>query len=231
MRTKALITLCAFVAVCALTTAPATAALKKYDMQLVALLQFIAASPEVERELGSGNPSLSVIDESAADPVLRKFLIISQNAQTVVLPDLSGGFVFFTVKQLDGPSNNQTGTGSTASSITWGNLSGWTITGGSWCHSVPSYICLLGPGGVGDDTVDPILESTHFDVGTWTFHGTGFRATPYVAFTTDTAGNSLHIWRGALAQDGTVPALPLVGVGAVGASLIAMGWSALRRRS
>ena len=231
MRTKALITLCAFVAICALATAPATAALKKYDVRGTTLTHFITASPEVERTFPDPkDPDVAVIDESGASPVLKKLLYLSDNHRTIIFPQLSGGFVFFSLKISEGPEANQTGTGSTASSITWGLATGWTLTGGQWCNSVPSYICTLG-NVVSEATVDPFLESTAFDIGTWTFHGTGFRATPQVNFTTVDPGNSMRIIRGALAQDGTVPAVPLVGIGAVGASLIAMAWSALRRRS
>ena len=63
---------------------------------------------------------------------------------------------------------------------------------------------------VHDETIDPILVSDNYAIGTWTFHGSGFDATPFVH---KTATRSLGLgrgsvqWslRGALATDGTVP--------------------------
>ena len=128
-----------------------------------------------------------------------------------------------------GPAGDQAGTGRTSASITWGDVGGWTVTGSTFCHADPSYICSLA-NFVQDDTIDPLLQSSHYDIGTWLFHGTGFGATPFIYRTAVSyPGNQVYVVRGALHRDGSVPALPLLGLGAVASSIIILGASGLRR--
>ena len=219
----------------ALAAPGATASLKKYDWTRSQLLHYSATSPHVEYQSQFLPGSKAIIDESSGDPVLRKLVVVSGagGGLTVVTPALSGGFIWFNQEGLQGPANNQTGTGSTASSIVWGDTTGWTITGGTWCHAIPSYICSLALA-VDQATLPNSIVSTHYDLGTWTFHGTGFGNSGGFVHRTGNnppeVGNLQWFARGTLAQDGTVPALPLLGLGAVGVSVFAMGVASVRRR-
>ena len=221
--------------VVALAAPVATAALKKYDVTRSQLLHYESTSPHVEYQSQYLPGTKATIDESGPNPVLKKLVVVSGagGGTTVVTPALSGGFIWFNQEATQGPGNNQTGTGSTASSIVWGDVTGWTITGGTFCHAVPSYICSMADAAE-SDTLDAFLNSTHYDIGTWTFHGTGFVATPFVQRTATSVpwkpGNLQWFMRGSNAQDGTVPALPLLGIGVVGVSVFAMGVASARRR-
>lgn len=214
---------------------PADAALKKYALHGPSLIHYDNTSPEVSTVDSQHNPGeVVLIDETGPSPVLKKLLSVAGSLDntgvTVVVPQLSGGFIFIRQRSSAGPAPDQSGTGSTASSINWGNVTGWTLTGGTFCHAIPSYICNLAAR-VELETVPPPLNSTNYDFGTWTFHGTGFSLGEYISRTsTDATGNSQVVFRGSLRADGTVPALPLLGIGAVGISVIAMGAASARRR-
>ena len=221
---------------------PAQAALKKYAVRSLSLAQFDDSSPAVEMygrdsppaKGGSTPSSVVTIDETGADPVLKRMVwITGGGGETIIVPTLSGGFIWINTESTQGPSPDQVGTGSTSSSITWGDVAGWTITGGTFCHAAPSYVCSFALV-AHDATADPPFNSTHYDIGTWTFHGTGFTANTeagWIYFTsTSGIGNQMILLRGAQRQDGTVPALPLLGIGAVGVSVLAMGVASVRRR-
>ena len=215
----------------ALAAPAATAALKKYDVRKTRLLHYQATSPHVEFSIWPGGIGKAVIDESGANPALKKFIIVVDQPTTVIIPILGPECcLWYNQKFHTGPEADEVGSGSTASSITWGDVTGWTVTGGAFCHAGASYICSL-LDAIHDETVDPVLVSDNYDIGSWTFHGTGFTATPFVHETgASTLGNLQWLLRGTLAQDGTVPALPLLGIGAVGVSVFAMGVASLRRR-
>jgi hypothetical protein len=84
---------------------------------------------------------------------------------------------------------------------------------------------------VDEGTVDGRFNSLFYDLGTWNFHGTGFTASPFIAsYATNNPGNTTLWLRGVRRQDGTVPALPLIGIATLGASLVAGGITALWRR-
>jgi len=101
-----------------------------------------------------------------------------------------------------------------------------------YCHSSPTYICTYT--GVPDlMTMDPMLPSPFYDLGTWTFHGTGFTSVPFVqrvaAPTSLSMGNAQYWLKGRL-SGGFVPALPLLGVALLGASLLFAGARLSRKR-
>jgi len=210
----------------------ASAALKKYVVRTRALIMFAETSPTVEFISSASTPGIGLIDESGANPILRKLVQIARGpGRTTLVPGLTNGFIWFHGFTEQGPGPDKSGVGGTDSSIDWGNLSGWTITGGTYCHSNPSYICGLAAA-VDMETVATDFLSDNYDIGTWTFHGTGFTMTlPYVTRTGKTdLGNSMFFLFGAAHQDGTVPTLPLLGIGAVGVSVFAMGIASIRRR-
>ena len=107
----------------------ASAALKKYQVRRKVLLIFSDTSPKVEFRSSAGG-GVGLIDESGASPVLKKLVLTTGGfARTTLVPSLTNGFVWFSQTSQEGPSDGQTGTGGTGSAITWGNLTGWTITG------------------------------------------------------------------------------------------------------
>ena len=174
-------------------------------------------------------PGLAVIDESGANPIMKKLILVSGNHYSGFF---EGGFFihFFRYKE-EGPAADETGIGSTASSISWGNLEGWTVTGGIWCNSNPSNIC--GLFGYEDEaTVDAVLLSDSYDIGDWTFHGTGFTDTGFIHRTATDGGLGNAMWylSGTQVNEGTVPVLPVLGLGAVGVSVFAIGVASIRRR-
>lgn len=84
------------------------------------------------------------------------------------------------------------------------------------------------------ETTDPSpllsLGSSFYDLGTWSFHGTGFTSVPIaVSPFTQSFGNKSVFHRGVLERDTAVAALALPGVIALGA-LLAGGVAALLLR-
>jgi hypothetical protein len=221
----------------------AEAALKKYDLTVRNQTNSsnVNPNPNIAVPTVSQEFSTALIDGSGGpNPVLRKFVRAPNATITTTVPGLA--LQIFTSNDFrEGPGVKQqiygqpvpafTGTGSTASTIRWGTVTGWTITGSFWCHSNPAIICTLAMG-MDQDTVDPRNNSSSYDLGTWSFHGTGFNGAPFISsvFTSD-VGNTTMWVRGFEKRDGTVPALPLAGVALLGGSLVAGGIAALRRRS
>jgi hypothetical protein len=71
--------------------------------------------------------------------------------------------------------------------------------------------------------------SSFCDLGTWSFHGTGFTATPFVvAYDSSAFGNTSYAYRGARALDTTLPLLSAPGVAALGVLLAGGALMALR---
>jgi hypothetical protein len=211
------------------------AALSKYAIRTTSLNTYGDVSPRVGiLTTAQDTPSGTVVidnDGGSGFPMLRKYKTVVGGGKlgtTVDLPGLSG-FIFLRSKTTGGPADVQTGTGDIAADIEWGFIDSWTVAGGQFCRSIPSFVCGRADR-VHDETVPPRLVSAKFDHHEWHFHPTGFRADPWISFTGTTDGNYQTIVRGAMRQDGTVPALPLVGIGAIGLSVVAMGLATLRRR-
>lgn len=213
-----------------LLASPAFSALRKFDVRAQTLIEIEVASPRIDFRSNAG-VGTAVIDETGPSPILKRFVQVrGGGSSTISAPTLSG-FIFLRGRDKQGPTQPQTGTGSTSDVIEWGDVTGWTISGGQFCHSVPSTFCDLA---MRQDsaTVSPELLSTHYDIRAFIFHGTGFVGQPWV-FTSSRSGdlgNTQYIYRGPNAQDGTVPALPLLGVATVGLSVVALGISAVRRK-
>lgn len=211
----------------------ADAALKKYEVRNRQLLHYTQTSPIAEYRTTTVGGT-GVIDDSGADPVLVKLVFKSQGGATTIVPGLSGGFIHFRSANFRGPSTSggHSGTGSTASTINWGNVDGYTTSGGTWCNAIPSFICELA-NVVLLETVTSQNISTNYDYGTWVFHGTGFGHVDTAGFVFRTgptaAGNIQVTILGKQVNDGTVPALPLLGIGTVGLSLVSLAAAAVRR--
>jgi hypothetical protein len=122
-----------------------------------------------------------------------------------------------------GPSGTDPG-----ESIEWGVVSGWAITGLAFCLSSPVESCEdnVGPHGA---TVPQILESATYDLGTWNFDTVGDleAANFYIARTSvDSLSNITTLITGSF-MGASLPALPLVGFGALALSLAVLGGRAL----
>ncbi|MCH2173949.1 hypothetical protein MK489_24475 [Myxococcota bacterium] len=224
--------------VTSLSSSPAEAALKKYSLNRSQLLHYLQTSPRAEyRSTTSAGVGL-VSDDGNGSPVLKKFTIGAgtlaglPGGSTTITPGLSGGFIYYKATQFEGPPP-VTGSGAVDTSINWGNSASWSITGGIWCNSNPTYICDLAQVQL-NATVPAELLSTDYDIGRWVFHGTGFtqpdETDGFIWRTGPTAPGNIRYWiRGEGDQDGTVPALPLLGLGTIGVSVIAMGVASIRR--
>jgi hypothetical protein len=228
---------------CALLAAPAShAALQKYGLRNTTYVNSNNVTPNPDQlppTPGEGPGGRVLIGGSAPSPTLVKFLAVNPpgGGNTVIIPGLTTG-LFITSATRDGPGVLQanapvfTGTGSTAagSALRWGSITGWTISGSQWCNSNPAIICSLA-GRLDEVTVDPPFDSPFFDLGTWSFHGTGFTSVPYVSrYNTNDPGNTMFRRRGELLRDATVPAIPIVGIALIAGSALAAGALALRKR-
>lgn len=170
----------------------------------------------------------ATLDVDASAPSLRHFAFLADWTGTVrVFTDI---LLFLSTRERtsarDAPATGGTAAGQT---LRWGVVSGWSISGAHWCHSIGSAICTVAMR-MDQATTEPPLDSPFYDLGTWTFHGTGFTATPFVQlYFTGTSGNGMLLYSGFRVLDGTVPALPLAGRIGLGAALAAGAAAALRR--
>jgi hypothetical protein len=233
--------LLAFAALLALAANPADAALQKYRLRTGGFVQAPDLAPNPD---GIPTPAIpgavALIGASGANPVLVKLLDIGDDTVTVIIPGLAVG-LFRSAKGRQGPGgpgalhgnpNAFTGTGSPASgsTIRWGVVTGWTNSGSAWCNSEPAIICSLAMF-VDEATTDTRTNSASYDLGTWSFHGTGFTSVPFVnSYNTNNPGNVVKFYQGAALRDGTVPAISIVGSALLGASLVLGGIAASRRR-
>lgn len=174
---------------------------------------------------------VALVDAGPPAPVLRDFRFVSDTTTTIPIPTLSGG-IFFSIHRSEGAQQPTTGQGSTAAGETlrWGVVSGWSVSGSIWCRSYLAVICTLA-GFQQLGTVDPPLDSEFYDLGTWSFHGTGFTGTAFVwAFHADDMGNSMQLYAGRRSSGPVIPALPGIGLVCLGGALAAGAVAALRRQ-
>ena len=146
-----------------------------------------------------------------------------------------GAYVFVTSDATRRPTLGTTHPGSTApgGSIDWGILSGWSNSGQAFCISSPLTICTAGsqvPHGM--TTPSPDVNSPTYDLGTWAFDAEGdFQAaSPYINQTNNGGtSNRQFLLRGAFVGGG-VPALPLLGAGALAIGLLVAGSRTVLRK-
>ena len=233
MRTKSFV---AALALVGFFSQSANAVLDRYAVRNFSIADFASSMPPTEifaGEPGDGSTDFGTVVVDRTGPTLRKLLITSSSSQTTFV-SVFNGFIWFVVNWRDGPKGQFTATSGSlpgnVGTVTWGTLTGWAITGATFCNANPAFICGLAVGSL-LTSVDPALRSGFYNTDPWSFHGTGFRTMPFVFFTSTLPGNSQVVLKGPLAPNASVPALPLLGVGALGASLFAMGIAALRRRN
>ena len=176
-------------------------------------------------DTGSGTVTMTVFD-------LQRVTKAEFDATAIFGP---GAFVFVDAVSFISATPNQTAPGSTApgGTVDWGVLGGFLSTGVGFCVSSPQTICTAGaqlPHGA-TTPLSPITSPT-FDLGTWAFDAEGdFEATaPYVWGTFNGGtGNRQSLLRGTFVGGG-IPALPLVGLGAVALGLLVAGTRATLRK-
>ena len=198
----------------------------------------ITLCPPVEQTPGNVQGRY-VLDDAATGTVTASSITIEQ-PQSLDLDLLGvygpGAFVFIDGIVIAQPNAGQTGVGSTSpgSSVDWGVIGGCVRSGCTFCTSSPATICTAGvqvPHGITVPT--PPAQSPTYDLGTWSFDAEGDMeaATPYIFFTSNGGtSNGQYLLRGAFVG-GSVPALPLVGAGALAIALAVVGVRAGLRRS
>jgi hypothetical protein len=148
------------------------------------------------------------------------FFGVGFNTRSTTIPNVSQTSGIGT----HGPSSTAPG-----ASVEWGVLSGFTVTGFSYCISSPVAICNenVTPHGM---TAISVLNSPTYDLGTWWFDATGdMEASPFIyVIANGGLTNGQSLLRGAF-QGASLPAVPLVGFGALACSLVVIGAGALRR--
>lgn len=144
-----------------------------------------------------------------------------------------GAFVFIDAVAESDVLTTPAAPGSTApgGTVAWGIVSGFNLTGVGYCIASPQAICTgaMLPHGI---TTNIVLSSPTYDLGTWSFDPmTGdVEGSPYITQTTN-GGNSnrQYVTRGSYVG-ASIPALPLLGAGALALALTVAGARTLLRK-
>jgi hypothetical protein len=200
-------------------------------------------SPSVLRSHGLPDFLTVVLDDPGGGVVeFVNFEYGSDSNTTTNITGFSGpgGFIFIRSLVRTTFPGGQTGRGSTTTKIDWGVLTesnrgfvgvltGWSTTGGQFCNSEPPFVCTFASFQE-DMTVPAILRSSTYDIGTWTFDSTGdFDATGYIDATFNPGLTNTVIFFDGKLFGATLPALPIVGFGALTLGLFVVGARLLMR--
>jgi hypothetical protein len=202
--------------------------------------------PPVETTFGSLEGSTRLADEGLGTVTLVSLHDVSNNRVDVGPDALTalfgpGAFVFLDVAVTRFVAQPQTsnasgigthGPSGTApgGSVEWGVLSGWQITGTTYCVASPAAVCDEN-GFAHGVTLTAILPSTTYDLGSWSFDVEGdYEAVSWYVRVTSNGGlsNSQERLRGAFVG-ASLPALPLAGFAALAAGLVVVAIGAARR--
>ena len=185
-------------------------------------------------------------DDEAGTVELSEFVIccagsgVTDLSGDILIPIFGpGAFIFIdaqTTTSITAPHSSGAGGGPgvTASttagtgSIAWGVVSGFVPTGKLYCLASPVNICNEN-GFAHGMTIGFVLPSTTYNLGTWVFTGVGdLESTQQYLTRTSNGGlsNNGNVIQAAL-HGSAIPALPLVGFGALALSLAAIGGRAL----
>jgi hypothetical protein len=142
-----------------------------------------------------------------------------------------------------GPTPNQTGAGTTATTINWGTLTGWTQTGRLLCvTNCPGGCDPDGPGPlpaassckpfVGFEGLGPPapLKASAFNLDPWVFTGDTHSFSSAAVELVNLGGGAVVAWNQAGGRLVQIPALPLAALGGLGAGLVYLGSRALGRK-
>jgi hypothetical protein len=203
--------------------------------------------PPAQTTVGDLENFVELLDDNTGTVTLQSLehpanTVINLGPDQLTMTFGPGAFVFInnlSTTSLSGPHvSNTTGIGAHGPSGTdpgesteWGIVSGWQITGGRFCVSSPPGICDENGFAHGQTDI-AIIESPTYDLGTWNFDAEGdYEAEQFYVFRTSNGGlsNNQRRWRGAF-QGASLPALPLVGFGALALGLAVIGGRALTGR-
>jgi hypothetical protein len=242
MRIRNLILIAALVAL----ASPALATVKVYDASTdngtpgTQLAYSTTLCPPISVRPGrlTGNHTLE--DTSGGTVSINNFSLTEFVMTNYVPPTLDavfgpGSFVFITASPtINNNSLPQTGAGSTApsSSVAWGIISGFTNTGIAFCIASPQTIC-TGGAMVAHGVTTPLgaINSTTYDLGTWSFDAVGdLSASQYISRTSNGGtANGQRLITGAYVGS-SIPALPLIGAGALALGLVVAGTRTVMRK-
>jgi len=234
------------VAACLLAL-PATAVVKVYDANApngtvgTEFLYTTTLCPPIQPTPGRLQGSYELEDAGGGTVTLQKFglkRIVNTNLGPAALNVVfgPGSYVFVTSDSSMKPTEGTSHLGSTApstGSIDWGVLGGWTRTGLAYCISSPLTICTGGtqvPHGVTVPAPNP--DSPTYDLGTWAFDAEGDMdaATAYIISTNNGGTTNIQFLIKGAFVGGSIPALPLVGAGALALGLLVAGSRAMLRK-
>jgi hypothetical protein len=220
--------------------APAFAVVKNYNIRgdnstlfptsgVIFRTGAIYGSTEVDEDVPSvGSTTLNSLEFTTQ---------FEDNVGATTTTGVPGSRVILRTKTTQTVPGGQVGTGDTSTSITWGNLSGFSQTGFLFCQTVcpsgltcPSSCNMFGiPEGTGPPAP---LNGAVFNPGPWDFTS----PPPGKAFT-GPGFEQINLGGGAVLASSalggfepTVPVLPLAAFGGLGAGLVFLGTRALRRK-
>ena len=144
----------------------------------------------------------------------------SRNTWTTIAPAVGTG------------ETNEPGSGMGMKTVTWGVIAGWNTTGTAFCIASPQTICTGGsmtPHGETVPSAPP--NSPTYDLGTWSFDAAGdLVASQYITGTHNGGtSNRQRLIRGAYVGS-SIPALPLLGAGALALGLAVAGTRSVMRK-
>ena len=140
-----------------------------------------------------------------------------------------GAYLWIRSNNTTGPADGQTAPGATTSQIDWGVLSGFTATGSEFCKSTPPALCTF-IGRIEDGSQSSVLPSSTYDIGTWTFDGAGdFDHSGYIRGTQNGGISNTVTYLNGTFFGASLPALPLIGFGALALGLGIAGVRASRK--
>ncbi|MEZ4215783.1 MAG: hypothetical protein R3E88_04845 [Myxococcota bacterium] len=226
--------------------APASAVVKTYNSTPPngtagdELQYSVALCPPIQSSAGLIQGDYKIDDNGGGTVTLNDFnlrRIVNTNFGPVALVPIfgPGSYVFTTSDSTRHVTLGTTHTGSTApgGSVDWGILAGWTVSGQAFCISSPQTICTQGTQVPhGQTQPSPDVNSPTYDLGTWAFDAEGdFQAaSPYINQTNNGGtSNRQFLLRGAFVGGG-VPALPLLGAGALAIGLLVAGSRTVLRK-
>jgi hypothetical protein len=233
----------------------AQAAVKFYDSSFNnglpgdAFLNSTTLCPPMVTTLGGtqGDTGVTVLEDDGLGSVT----LVTRTTGGITLADLTAGelvplfgpgaFIFIDTKNsrtIAGPHvSNSSGIGAHGPSSTapggtteWGVVSGWSITGRTFCVSSPTTVCTNAGFSHGVTIPFSEIESPTYDLGTWNFDAEGDYESKFGYIVRTSNGgltNNGSRPRGAL-HGAALPALPLVGLGALAVGLAVIGSRAMR---
>jgi hypothetical protein len=223
----------------------AQAAVKFYDSSAANGTPSADLNPDDLEDPGQVTEGYARVTDSGTGIVTLEELVMVQDQTGFVGPDVltellgPGAFFFSTglrTESISSPHVSNTsgigahGPSSTApgASAEWGLVTGFSVTGVSFCISSPPLICNQNVSAHGATTATPVYSAT-YDLGTWNFDTVGdLAADPYI-FVTANGGltNRTRTLNGAF-HGASLPALPLVGFGALAVALLVLGARTMR---